>query len=95
MIKFVMTAITIAMINRLKNRIAHINRTLHGEQIYVYETNTQYCVIALVNTTTHQILAKFAVNVHSRRDICLAKSFIGLIELTRVSKHLPQLPLTA
>jgi len=84
MVKF----ITAAIINRLKKRLAQTNKNLQGEQLYLYESGTQYCVVALVNTTSHQVLGTFALDVSARRDLCLVKSFIRLIEATRTPKLL-------
>jgi hypothetical protein len=88
MIKFVMSAITIAIITTLKKRLTQINKNLQGEKLYLYESGTQYCVVALINTSTHQVLATFALDALARRDQCLAKAFLKLIERTRSSRLL-------
>jgi len=80
--------ITIAIINRLKKRIAQINPNLQGEQLYLYESGTQFCVVALINTSNHQVLATFALDALARCDQCLTKAFLKVIESTRTPKLL-------
>ncbi|MCH2057912.1 MAG: hypothetical protein MK214_15125 [Thalassotalea sp.] len=83
----------ILAISLLKRRVAKLNEKLSnshaGEQVYLYESGTKYCVLALVDTKTHMIRARFGVNAQAKRDQCLAKAFLNLIENTRVPNALP------
>lgn len=71
------------MINQLKERIHFINQRLQGEELRIYESGTKYCMIQLVNTHNQTVLGTLALNVNSRRDLCLVKAFLSLVEKSR------------
>ncbi|WP_105215740.1 hypothetical protein [Pseudoalteromonas sp. T1lg22] len=71
------------MINQIKQRVHMVNRQLRNEELCVYESGTQYCVIVLLNTKTRTAVATFGVNAAARRDLCLTKAFLSLVENTR------------
>ncbi|WP_024590519.1 MULTISPECIES: hypothetical protein [unclassified Pseudoalteromonas] len=77
---------TALVINQLKQRINFINQRLNGEELRIYESGTKYCVIMLVNTHNNQVLATTALNASARRDLCMTKAFLSLIENTRTTK---------
>lgn len=77
---------TSMMINQLKQRINFINQRMHGEELRIYESNTKYCLIVLVDTNTHTVLGSIALNASARRDLCMTKAFLSLIENTRIPK---------
>ncbi|WP_165744297.1 hypothetical protein [Pseudoalteromonas sp. Z9A6] len=77
---------TSLLINQLKQRIAFINQRLINEEIRIYESGTKYCVIIFVNKQTQAVLGTLALNATSRRDLCVTKAFLSLIENTRAPK---------
>ena len=77
---------TALVINQLKQRIHFINQRMQGEELRIYESGTKYCFIALVNTHTQQVIGSIALNASARRDLCMTKAFLSLIENTRTTK---------
>ena len=77
-------------ITGLKHKIEVINPSLVNGQLYMYENNTSYCVIALVNPFKEQVLATFALDANSIRDVCLAKAFLALVKALRTNKSAKQ-----
>lgn len=71
------------MINQLKQRINFINQHLQGEELRIYESGTKYCMIQLVNIHNQTVLGTLALNINARRDLCLVKAFLSLVEKSR------------
>ena len=74
------------MINQLKQRINFINQHLQGEELRIYESGTKYCMIQLVNTHNQTVLGTLALNINARRDLCLVKAFLSLVEKSRTQQ---------
>lgn len=79
-----LTTITENTIRKIKHQVAQLNTKLVGESLYVYESDTEHCVVALVNQSTLQITASFGFDVTKLRDLCLLKHFLRFLMLQRV-----------
>jgi len=71
------------MINQLKQRINLINNNLQDEELRIFESGTKYCMVQLVNTHNQTVIGTLALNVNARRDLCLVKAFLSLVEKSR------------
>lgn len=77
---------TALVINQLKQRIHFMNQRMQGEELRLYESGTKYCLIVLVNTHSQQVIGSIALNASAKRDLCVTKAFLSLIENTRAPK---------
>ena len=82
----VFTNSMIKQLKQLKQRINLINLYLHGEELRIYESGTKYCVVQLVNTNNQTVLSTLAISVSARRDLCLVKAFLSLVEKSRTQQ---------
>ncbi|MFU2508674.1 hypothetical protein [Pseudoalteromonas sp. ASV78] len=74
---------TALIINQLKQRIHFMNQRLQGEELRIYESGTKYCIIVFVDLNTQTVLGTLALNASAKRDLCVTKAFLSLIENTR------------
>ncbi|KTF10369.1 MULTISPECIES: hypothetical protein [Pseudoalteromonas] len=77
---------TALVINQLKQRIHFMNQHMQGEELRLYESGTKFCVIVLVNTHKEKLIGSIALNASAKRDLCVTKAFLSLIENTRTLK---------
>ena len=74
---------TALIINQLKQRIHFMNQRMQGEELRIYESGTKYCIIVFVDLNTQTVLGTWALNASAKRDLCVTKAFLSLIENTR------------
>ena len=74
----------------LKLRCAILNRKLVGEELEVWETGTQWCVVVLINSSTSKMLGCMGLNALSPRDRGITKGWLRHIQLTRVPQAVKQ-----
>ena len=74
---------TALIINQLKQRIHFMNQRMQGEELRIYESGTKYCIIVFVDLNTQTVLGTWALNTSAKRDLCVTKAFLSLIENTR------------
>ncbi|TGE81337.1 hypothetical protein C7Y70_13095 [Pseudoalteromonas sp. KS88] len=79
---------TALIINQLKQRIHFMNQRMQGEELRIYESGTKYCIIVLVDLNTQTVLGTWALNASAKRDLCVTKAFLSLIENTRSQQSL-------
>ncbi|MCQ8881700.1 hypothetical protein NQS96_07810 [Pseudoalteromonas shioyasakiensis] len=77
---------TSLVINQLKQRINFMNQRMQGEELRIYESGTKYCLIILFDINNQVVLGSIALNASARRDLCMTKAFLSLIENTRIPK---------
>lgn len=74
----------------LKLRCAILNKKLVGEELEVWETGTQWCVVVLINSSTRKMIGCMGLNALSSRDRGITKGWLRHIQLTRVPKAVQQ-----
>ncbi|MBB1308565.1 hypothetical protein H5162_03785 [Pseudoalteromonas sp. SR41-8] len=79
---------TALIINQLKQRIHFMNQRMQGEELRIYESGTKYCIIVFVDLNTQTVLGTWALNASAKRDLCVTKAFLSLIENTRSQQAL-------
>ncbi|MBB1452345.1 hypothetical protein H5159_14965 [Pseudoalteromonas sp. SG43-1] len=79
---------TSLVINQLKQRIHFMNQRMQGEELRIYESGTKYCIIVFVDLNTQTVLSTWALNASAKRDLCVTKAFLSLIENTRSQQSL-------
>jgi hypothetical protein len=74
---------------QLIKRIALANLHLNDEELCIYESGTQYCVIGLMNKKSREVNFTFGLDLNSIRDFGLGRALISFIESTRADNALP------
>ncbi|GBL02953.1 hypothetical protein [Glaciecola sp. KUL10] len=67
-------------LSTLKLRCSLLNRKLASEELQVWESGTQWCVLYFVKKADFEVISILGVNLNAKRDRCLTKAWLSFIE---------------